>query len=314
MERLKVSDLAYIRLQAPDLDKEEAFLADFGLVRTARTADTLYMRSSDAAPYLHITHRGAPRFLATGWYAPSEESLKAATALPTAKGIETIDEPGGGKRVRLTDPWGFGVEIVHGQEPSTPLPVEETLLNFGWDGLRRAGKLQRFDARPARVKRIAHYVLTTPDIPKGIAWHREMLGLVCSDDVYAGDPSNIVGSFNRCDRGEDYVDHHVFFCRSGKVAGLNHISFEVQDFDDVMLGNEYLTAKGHRHMWGIGRHLLGSQIFDYWCDPYGRVHEHWTDSDRLNNAEKPRLWAREDAYRAQWGPSAPAEFHGYATP
>jgi hypothetical protein len=180
--------------------------------------------------------------------------------------------------------------------------------------LRRAGKLQRFDARPARVKRIAHYVLTTPDIPKGIAWHREMLGLVCSDDVYAGDPSNIVGSFNRCDRGEDYVDHHVFFCRSGKVAGLNHISFEVQDFDDVMLGNEYLTAKGHRHMWGIGRHLLGSQIFDYWCDPYGRVHEHWTDSDRLNNAEKPRLWAREDAYRAQWGPSAPAEFHGYATP
>ena len=35
-------------------------------------------------------------------------------------------------------------------------------------------------------------------------------------------------------------------------------------------------------MWGIGRHLLGSQVYDYWADPWGRVHEHWADTDRLN--------------------------------
>jgi catechol 2,3-dioxygenase-like lactoylglutathione lyase family enzyme len=292
----------------------EEFLLDFGLLRAERTRDTLYMRGNDGAPFLHVTHLGEARFLSTGWYAPGADALKAAASLPGARGIETIDEPGGGRRVRLGDPDGFGVEIVEGQRLLKPVPVRETLLNFGWDGLRRAGTLQRFDPRPARVKRIAHYVLTTRDIPRGIAWHREMLGLVCSDDVYAGEPGNIIGSFNRCDRGAEYVDHHVFFCRGGPVAGLNHISFEVQDFDDVMLGHDHLAAKGYRHMWGVGRHLLGSQIFDYWCDPWGRVHEHWTDSDRLNNAYPPRLWTREEAYRVQWGPTAPRTFHGYATP
>ena len=147
MERLKVSDLAYIRLQAPDLDREEAFLADFGLVRTARTADTLYMRGSDAAPYLHITHRGAPRFLATGWYAPSEKSLKAATALPTAKGIETIDEPGGGKRVRLTDPGVSASRLCTGKSPPRRYRSKRR-CSISAGSLRRAGKLQRFDARP----------------------------------------------------------------------------------------------------------------------------------------------------------------------
>lgn len=314
MEHLKVSDLAYIRLQAPDLNKAEAFLVDFGLIRAERTRDTLYMRGSDEAPFLHVTHLGEPRFLGTAWYAPNEEALKAASALPGASGVETIDEPGGGRRVRLTDPQGYGVEIVHGRRNPEPLPVEETLLNLGWDGLRRTGTLQRFPKRPSRVKRIAHYVLTTPDVPKNVAWHRETLGLVCSDDVYIGDQKNVVGSFNRCDRGTEYVDHHVFFCRTGPVAGLNHVSFEVQDVDDVMLGHDYLTAKGYRHIWGVGRHVLGSQIFDYWCDPWGRVHEHWTDSDRLNNATPPQLLTREQASGVQWGPRAPAVFLNYATP
>ena len=314
MERLKVSDLAYIRLQSPDLDKAEEFLADFGLLRAERSRDALYMRGSDGAPFLHVTHRGEPRFLGTGWYAPSEEALKSVATVPGSSGIEAIDEPGGGRRVRFADPDGFGVEIVHGGRNLEPLPVDETLLNFGWDSLRRAGIEQRFPKRPSNIKRIAHYVLTTPDVPRSIAWHRAILGLVSSDDIYVGDRTHIVGSFNRCDRGPDYVDHHVFFCRGGPVAGLNHISFEVQDIDDVMLGHDHLAAKGYRHMWGVGRHYLGSQIFDYWCDPWGRVHEHWTDSDRLNNATQPRLWKPEEAFRVQWGPRAPAVFQSYATP
>ena len=32
-------------------------------------------------------------------------------------------------------------------------------------------------------------------------------------------------------------------------------------------------------MWGIGRHVLGSQLFDYWFDPDGFEYEHYTDGD-----------------------------------
>ena len=54
---------------------------------------------------------------------------------------------------------------------------------------------------------------------KTLGWYRETLGLRCSDDVYADEKNNIVGSFNRLDRGDDYVDHHAFFCIRGDKAG-----------------------------------------------------------------------------------------------
>jgi hypothetical protein len=37
MPTIKVTDLVFGRLQAPDLDREEEFLSDFGMVRAERT-------------------------------------------------------------------------------------------------------------------------------------------------------------------------------------------------------------------------------------------------------------------------------------
>jgi catechol 2,3-dioxygenase-like lactoylglutathione lyase family enzyme len=313
MSIVKASDIAFARFQAPDLDVAERFLLDFGLQRVERTASALYMRATDPDPFVYVAHLGEPRLLSSAWHVASEDDLKAAAKMPGASPIESLDEPGGGRRVRLTDPIGYTVELVHGRQATTAIPVTPVALNFGWDGLRRK-TLQRFPSRPSNVKRIAHLVLTTTDVPNVVRWYRETLGLVRSEDIYSGDEHNIIGSFNRCDGGETYVDHHVLFCRNGDRNGLNHVSFEVQDFDDLMLGHDYLHSKQYRHMWGVGRHLLGSQVFDYWCDPWGRVHEHWTDSDRLNVEGESRLLPREEAYRSQWGPSAPREFHGYATP
>ena len=39
MPVVKVSDLAYARLQSPSLDEAEEFLTDFGMVRADRTPD-----------------------------------------------------------------------------------------------------------------------------------------------------------------------------------------------------------------------------------------------------------------------------------
>jgi len=38
---------------------------------------------------------------------------------------------------------------------------------------------------------------------------------------------------------------------------------------------------------GVGRHLLGSQIFDYWRDPWGQKHEHYADGDLFDAAQPP---------------------------
>jgi hypothetical protein len=306
MPTIKVRDIAYGRLCAPDLDLMEEFLTDFGMVRAARTSKALYMRGTDPVHHIHVTELGEPRFVGLAWHAASEEDLGRLAKLPGASPVESIDEPGGGKRVRLKEPNGYQIEVVYGIESVAPIQVPRQLMNTGSDALKRAGQLMRLQRGSAHVKRIGHGVMGTPRLRETVDWFRDTLGLICSDDVYAGSKDHIIGSFNRCDRGEEYVDHHVFFCLQHEKAGLNHLSFEVQDVDDVFLGHEHLRQKGkYEHMWGFGRHLLGSQIYDYWADPWGRTHEHWTDTDRLNARNGSNLISAEDGLISQWGERPP---------
>jgi catechol 2,3-dioxygenase-like lactoylglutathione lyase family enzyme len=306
MPAIKVTDLAYGRLRAPDLDVMEKFLTDFGMVRSARTSRALYMRGTDPAHHLHVTELGQPAFVGIAWDAASEEDLHRLAKLPGASAVEAIDEPGGGKRVRLKEPNGYQIEVVHGIERLAPIEVPRQVLNTAAEGLNRAGALMRLTRGPAHVKRIGHGVMGTPKLRETVQWFRDTLGLICSDDVYAGSKDNIIGSFNRLDRGDEYVDHHAFFCLQHQKAGLNHFSFEVLDVDDVFLGHEHLKQIGtYEHMWGLGRHLLGSQIYDYWADPWGRTHEHWTDTDRINIRNGSNLISAEDGLVSQWGERPP---------
>ena len=49
MAAIKVTDMAYGRLRAPDLDVMEEFLTRFGMIRAERTPTALYMRGTDPA-------------------------------------------------------------------------------------------------------------------------------------------------------------------------------------------------------------------------------------------------------------------------
>jgi catechol 2,3-dioxygenase-like lactoylglutathione lyase family enzyme len=315
MVAVKVAEFAWPRMEAPDLDEMEEFLTHFGLVRAERTPDALYMRGTDDHHHLHVAQKGGTKFIGFAYHAADEDDLKRLAKLPGASGIETIDEPGGGRRVRLTEPNGYQIEVVAGQKRVPPVKVARDELNSAREPVRRAGKVMRLSRSPTSVQRIGHGVLSTPKVKETVAWFRETLGMIRSDDVYAGDKDNIIGSFNRLDRGADYVDHHVFFCNHNVRAGLNHVSYEVQDIDCVFQDHEYLKRLGkYDHMWGIGRHLLGSQVFDYWCDPWGRVHERWADTDRLNAANGGNLLSAEEGFQSQWGDRPPDRFLGHASP
>src|SRR5438094_7989766 len=114
MAVIKITDIAYGRLRAPDLDVMEEFLTHFGLVRAERTNDALYMRGADGHHHLHAVHKGGTKFIGFAYHATSEDDLKRLTKLPGASGIETLNEPGGGKRVRLKEPNGYQIEDIHG--------------------------------------------------------------------------------------------------------------------------------------------------------------------------------------------------------
>ena len=315
MDGIRVAEFAFPRMEAPDLDVMEEFLTHFGLVRADRTPTALYMRGADGRHHLHATHKGGTRFIGFAYHAANEDDLKRAAKLPGASGIETPDEPGGGKRVRLTEPNGYQIEIVHGLQTVPPVKVARDELNSAREPVRRAGRVMRLTKSPTAIQRIGHGVLATPKVKETLGWFRGVLGMLRSDDVYAGEKDNIIGGFSRLDRGPDYVDHHVLFCVHNDKAGLNHVSYEVQDIDSVFQDHEYLKSLGkYDHMWGIGRHLLGSQVYDYWCDPWGRVHERWADTDRLNAANGGNIVSAEEGFRSQWGAGPPERFLGHASP
>jgi hypothetical protein len=57
---ITVTGTAYARFRAPDLDRMERFLGDFGLLLAERTSDRLTMRSTDGGHVTHVTERGEP--------------------------------------------------------------------------------------------------------------------------------------------------------------------------------------------------------------------------------------------------------------
>ena len=92
MAVIKVKDLAYGRLRAPDLDAMEEFLIHFGMRRADRTKDALYMRGTDPDHHLHITELGEPAFVGFAYHADSEADLERVAATPGASDVEDIDD------------------------------------------------------------------------------------------------------------------------------------------------------------------------------------------------------------------------------
>jgi catechol 2,3-dioxygenase-like lactoylglutathione lyase family enzyme len=279
---IKVQDIAYVRFAAPDLDVMQRFASDFGLVLTARENDTLYHRGSDPSPYVHVTSLGDAGFRGVAFEAASAEDLAAASKLEGASPVEKLEAPGGGQVVRFTDPDGYQVEIVHGRELLASLSVPTTKgVNRGSDR-QRVGSVHRPPAGPSSVKRLGHAVVRVADFRRSEEWYKSRFGFLSSDEVYLGEPENVITAFLRCDRGDQYADHHTLLCVGIGEPGFDHAAFEVEDVDAVMAGHDHLTNAGYDHHAGIGRHILGSQIFDYWRDPWGNVVEHFTDGDLLN--------------------------------
>lgn len=301
---LKIEDIAHVRFAAPDLGEMERFTVAFGLTPSRRTETLLFCRGAGTSPVLHVTEKGEARFLAVGFRAESLadlEKLAASEGVP----VEDLDWPGGGQVVRLVDPDGHHVDVVAAQTPVDALPLRaEPVRNTARVRARPRAPV-RLTSGPSTVLRLGHAVLEISDFRRSEAWYKDRFGLITSDEIEAA-PDMAIGAFLRCDRGDTPTDHHtLFLLQSPRAPALNHAAFEVAHFDDLMLGHDHLTKDGRTPAWGVGRHILGSQIFDYWKDPYGNELEHWTDGDLFNAADGSNKATFQDLLGVQWGPRHP---------
>lgn len=310
----KALDVAHVVYQATDLDRMAAFMADFGLRVAERRADALFMRAADPVPFVHATVRGTEnRFVGGALRMASREDLEALSRLPGSGPVEPVtDQPGGGWRVRMHTPDGVRIDALWGQPSVETLPLRSpNPFNSGVAKQRVNGSL-RPRREPGLAKRLGHFVLRVRDHELTRQWFRDRFGLLDADYLCVpGDESQVIGTFVRCDRGEELVDHHAMLIvqsQNPNDTGVHHCSFEMQDLDAVFGAHDHLVARGWRLECGVGRHLVGSQIFDYWKDPFGNRVEHYTDGDAVNHLYRPQRYAVPADETTQWGMDPPKEF------
>ena len=283
------------------------YLVDFGLLVVAQSEDELFLRVAGAKPYIYRVSRGeAARFVGFGLSVPSADDLKRL-AKASGRSVEAADGPGGGAVVRLVDPLGVAISVHHGFAAAEPQPVREPIPYNAPSRTVRVNDTQRPALAPPQVTKLGHLVLETPDFDRSARWYMDMLGFIPSDVMCLADGTP-VGSFMRLDRGDEPTDHHTLFVATGLESKVDQVAFEVVDLDAVEMGQQILMAKRYRHAWGVGRHLLGSQIFDYWRDPWGQKHEHYADGDLFDAAQPPGYHVLDRAGLYQWGPDLPDDF------
>jgi catechol 2,3-dioxygenase-like lactoylglutathione lyase family enzyme len=311
---VKVQDVAWLEFEKPDLGGAEVFAHAFGFTTSLRTPDELQLRGTDpGAPCVLIRRGSRSRFLGPAFQAAdAQDVLRLAEA--TGRTVAALPESLGGVGVDLVDPSGLRVRVVSDMDRLPALPSPEPLvLNVGHD-VTRVNATQRPPREPAKVQRLGHVVLQTTTYRATLDWYLQHLGLIVSDFLFhpGRRERGPVMSFIRCDRGGTAADHHTLAMMLGPTNRYVHSAYQVADLDTLAAGGEHLLDQGYHRSWGIGRHIQGSQIFDYWRDPDGFLVEHFTDGDLFDCALEPGWAPMTASGLAQWGPPATKDFLGIA--
>jgi hypothetical protein len=309
---IKVADIAWLEFEKPDLTGAEAFAQAFGFQTTLRSPDEVQLRGTGAGAPCVILRRGErSRFVGTAFRACDEADVVRLAEVAGAS-ARSLPDSIGGISVDLVDPSGIPVRVVAGMHTLLELPGQDAqTFNFG-DELRRTNAMQRPPRIPAKVRRLGHVVLQSTKYVESLTWYLDNLGMIVSDFLYYPGQRDRgpVMSFIRCDRGSTPADHHTIALALGPANRYVHSAYQVCDLDALAAGGEYLADRGYFRSWGIGRHVQGSQIFDYWRDPDGFLVEHFADGDMFDNTLQPG-WAPFTASGlAQWGPQATKDFLG----
>ena len=177
--------------------------------------------------------------------------------------------------------------------------------------MNRPGGSARHDARadvvaeatPRPPRRVGHFVLGTDEMDKALAFFVDGLGFKISDRVGDG-----IATFMRCS-----TDHHNVMLMPGATSYLNHYAVEMDDIDAVgTAGQAVLAERPDAGVVGMGRHIVGSNVFWYLLDPSGTMFEFYADMDQIVDDESWDRDHRRDDWSGEvavWGPPEPPIFY-----
>jgi catechol 2,3-dioxygenase-like lactoylglutathione lyase family enzyme len=288
--------LTGITLGVPDPVASEAFFAAFGL----RAAGRGRLATRDAGEQLILERAPVRDLRRIGVGAGDPDDVARIAKRLDAAGIVFATETGGAL-VAAEPVTGVRVEVsvaeplVPTPAVPTPAPVNSTAGVARTD--RPAAALLRTSA--VQPSNLTHLAFGSPDQPATLAFFTDLIGFEISDELPG------VVAFVRC--GEV---HHNLALQAAPCAYVHHVAFEVDDVDEVARGGtEMILAHPERHLWGLGRHAIGSNWFWYLREPCGTFVEYTADVDRITAQDRytPKDWQGHEFLYA-FGSPPPPEF------
>ncbi|HWD05908.1 MAG TPA: VOC family protein [Amycolatopsis sp.] len=299
--------LTRIVLGVPNPQQTADYYTDFGLLPvgggeaagadSAAPANGYTFATADGGEQLRIVHSPRRRLLHLGVGADDPDDLGRVAASLQAIGV-TVERDQNG--VRAVDP---GTEVTvrveiadrYDQSPATP-PAYNAPGVDARTGQRAPGILRE---QPVRPRKLGHVVLGSTDQELSQKFFQHGVGFKVSDTVPG------LAAFLRCS-----TDHHNVLVQQAPVAFLHHTSWQVDDIDEVGRGATAMLAKDpNRHVWGLGRHHVGSNFFWYLKDPAGNFSEYYSDLDCIVDDAlwQPGVWEGTRGLYS-WGPPPPPSF------
>lgn len=273
-----------------DLQEAHRFISDFGLPVKTVSADqvvyeleegsTVVIRSADDPSLPPPLGDAANSLREICWGVDSQEALDALKA-DLGRDFALMEDPDGS--AHFIDSSGIATRLrIFQRKPvlNCPEPINAP------DAIRRLGKHRRWRKR-CHPKVIQHIVYVVDDALKAARFYMHRLGFRLSDI------SDGLGYFLRAPGISEH--HSIFFLQKGKVPGApsarpDHVSFGVEDIDEMMVGANYMDRRGWKKSMGPGRHRIGSALFYYFHTPFGLEFEYDTDNDHLDDHWQPLIW------------------------
>ena len=245
-----------------DLPACEKFFTDFGLTAAVKSADEVIFRLPEGS---HVILRRSedpslPKPFAVGpsvrrviWGVDTNDSLASVEAELRKDRPVRRDAEG---TIYCED--DVGLSIGFRVFDRANLVSEEEFTNS--PGLARRWNRHRKWFNRARPQLIHHVVFGCPQFEKAAAFYKNWLKFRVTD-VARGR-----GIFLRADGRSDH--HNIFWAKTEKPTFM-HVSFGVENLDELLAGANNMQRCGWNSKLGLGRHRISSTIYFYVENPAG---------------------------------------------
>ncbi|GAA2120516.1 VOC family protein [Actinomadura napierensis] len=285
--------LSSVTIGVPDVDAAAAYYEEFGLTRE----EDGWLSTVDGGRQLRLVPAPTRRLVGLSIGADDPDDVRSIESRLHGLGLAA---EGTDARVAAIEPvTGVHVEVTVAQRIAQPA-VEAAPYNGPGRTDRGTGRAPGI-LREGRVRprKLGHVVIGSVDQEAGRRFFSEGIGLKISDEVPG------TASFMRCS-----TDHHNVLVSSAPVNFVHHTSWQVDDVDEIGRGaTAMLREHPERHVWGLGRHHVGSNFFWYLKDPAGNFSEYYSDMDCVVDDAlwKPEAWDGAKSLFS-WGPPPPPSF------